>query len=334
MKRFFWIFSLAFGLVLLLILVHFINRERMGNMFDLAYDPAMDRVYAVAGESGLYTFEFDGDRLKRLSRYYDEGFYRNLEIQGGRAYIADSERGLLILDISNDRPQFVFAEDALQGTGLHLSGGLLYLAAGNDGLIIYSLADPDAPQEIGRFRNLDDARDVTVDGYLAYVVDEARGLEILDVSSPTQPSRLGFISWDPVSAQAEVVRAEAGFVYIAAGQYGLKIIDARNASTPVIAAEYKPGPDSYAEGLAVRDWILYLAIGDEGEGSNNGLHILDVRNPYNPQLLALATYAEWTEGIIVHGETAFLANPWTGVRVYTISDPSEPRLIERFRYFP
>ena len=201
MKRFLWFFGLAAGLVILLILVHFINRERMGNMFDLAYDPARDRVYAVAGDSGLYTFELDGDRLKRVSRYYDEGFYRNLEIQGGRAYIADSERGLLILDISDDRPRFIYAEDELQGTGLHLSGGLLYLAAGKNGLIIYSLADPDAPQEIGRFRNLDDARDVAVDGYLAYVVDEPRGLEILDVSSPTQPKRLGFISWDPVNAR-------------------------------------------------------------------------------------------------------------------------------------
>lgn len=334
MKRFVWIFSLGAGLVLLLILIHFINRGRMGNMFDLAYDPARNRVYAVAGESGLYTFEFDGDRLKRLSRYYDEGFYQNLEIQGGRAYIADSERGLLILEISEDRPRFIFAENELQGTGLHLSGGLLYLAAGNNGLIIYSLADPDAPREIGRYRNLDDARDVAVDGYLAYVVDEARGLEILDVSSPTEPTRLGFISWDPVYAQAEVVRAEAGFVYVAAGQYGLKIIDARNASNPVIAAEYKPGPESFAEGLAIRDWILYLAIGDEGDSRNNGLQILDVRNPYTPQLLASASYPDSSAGVIVHGETVFMANPWTGVRVYTISDPSEPALIDRFRYFP
>jgi hypothetical protein len=123
-------------------------------------------------------------------------------------------------------------------------------------------------------------------------------------------------------------------VYIAAGKYGLQIIDARIPNSPVIAAEYKPGPGSYAEGLAVKNWTVYLAIGDEDDGSQNGLHILDVRNPYAPQLYAISTYAEWTEGVILQGETAFVANPWTGVRAYDVSDPSQPRLSDRFRYFP
>jgi hypothetical protein len=334
MKRFLWIFGLISGLAILLILLHFINRERMGYMFDLAYDPTRDRLYAVAGDSGLYSFAFNGARLKRLSRYYDEGFYRNLEIQGDRAYIAEGERGLVILDISEDRPSFVYAGEDLHGQGLHLAGGLLYLAAGDHGLLIYSLADPDQPQEIGRYRNLEDAWDVVVDGTTAYVIDEPRGLEILDVSSPTQPVQLGFITWDPVYAQAEVVRCEASFVYVAAGKFGLKVIDARNPNTPVIAAEYMPGPESFAEGLAVKNWTLYLAIGDEEDGAQNGLHILDVRNPYNPQVLATTTYAEWTEGVILHGDIAFTANPWTGIRAYTLSDPTQPRLLDRFRYFP
>jgi hypothetical protein len=306
----------------------------MGYIFDLAFDPTRNRLYSVAGDSGLYTIEVDDGQMKRLSRFFDEGSYRNIEIQGDRAYIAESERGLIILDISEDRPRFVFSGEELHGQGLHLAGGLLYLAAGEDGLIIYSLADPDAPQEIGRYKDLEDAWDVAVDGYLAYVADEPRGLEILDVSSPTQPKQLGFITWDPVYAHAEVVRTEAGFVYVAAGEYGLSVIDARTPSSPVIAAEYKPGPYSFAEGLAVKNWRVYLAIGDEDDGSQNGLHILDVRNPYAPQLLSSSTYAEWTEGVILYSETAFVANPWTGVRAYVVSEPTQPRLSDRFRYFP
>jgi hypothetical protein len=334
MKRFVWILGLAMGAASALILISLVNRQRMGEMLDLAYDPSRDRLYTVAGDRGVYTFEVKAGRLDRISRFYDEGYYRNLEIQGERAYVAERERGLLVLDISSDRPRIVYATQDLSGQGIHVAGGLLYLAAGQSGLIIYSLADPDSPQEIGRYVNLDDAWDVAVEGHLAYVVDEARGLEILDVSSPTQPMRLGFITWDPVYAQAMVVRAEAGFVFIAAGQHGLMIVDARNANIPVIAAEYKPGPDSFAEGLAVKNGMLYLAIGDEQNGNLNGLHILDVRNPYNPQLITSTTYAERTEGIILHSETLFLANPWAGVRTYAIGDPSQPRLVDRFRYFP
>lgn len=334
MKRLVWVVGLVAFLAFLLVVLHFINRERMGYMFDLAYDPTSDHLYSVAGDRGLYTFTYDGSQLKRVSRFYDDGYYRNLEVQGDRAYIADGERGLVILDISEDRPRFINALEDLHGQGLHLAGGLLYLAAGEHGLIIYSLADPDTPQEIGRYQDLEDAWDVYVEGSIAYVVDEPRGLEILNIASPTQPWRMGFVSWDPVYTQAEVVRVEGGFAYIAAGQYGLKIIDTRTPSTPLIAAEYKPGPESFAEGLAVKNWTLYLAIGDEENGAQNGLHILDVRNPYDPQVLAITTYAEWTEGVFLHGETAFVANPWAGVRAYQVSDPTQPRLSDRFRFFP
>lgn len=334
MKRFLWMLGLAVGGIILMILLHFINRERMGYMFDLAYDPTRSRLYAVAGDSGLYTFEVEDGKMKRLSRFFDDGFYRNIEIQGERAYIADGERGLLILDISKDRPGFIYAGENLHGQGLHLAGGLLYLAAGDEGLIIYSLGNPDVPLEIGRYQDLEDAWDVTVDGYVAYVADEPRGIEIIDISRPATPQRLGFISWDPVYSQAEVVRAEAGFVYVAAGKYGLRVIDARIPNSPVIAAEYKPGPDSFAEGLAVQNWVLYLGIGDERDRAQNGLHILDVRNPYNPQLVGVTTYADWTEGLILHGEYAFLAHPWVGIRAYSVGAPSEPVLIDRFRYFP
>jgi hypothetical protein len=334
MKRLLWILGLATGVAILLVITYFVNRQRMGYVFDLAYDPTRERLYAVAGDSGLYTFEVDNGKMKRLSRFSDDGYYRNIEIQGDRAYIADGERGLLILDISEDRPSFVFAGEDLHGHGLHLAGGLLYLAAGEEGLIIYSIANPDTPLEIGRYRDLEDAWDVTVDGYIAYVADEPRGIEIIEVSWPANPQRIGFISWDPVHSQAEVVRTEAGFVYVAAGKHGLKIIDARNANSPVVAAEYKPGPDSYAEGLAVKNWQVYLAIGDEQDGNQNGIHILDVHNPYSPQLLSTSTYAEWTEGVILHGETTFVANPWAGVRAYSVSEPTEPRLSDRFRFFP
>ncbi len=334
MKRIVWILGLAVGLAILLILLNFINRQRMGEMTDLAYDPTRDRLYVVAGDRGLYTFEVDGGQLRRLSRFIDEGAYHNIEIQGQRAYIADEARGLVVLDISEERPRFIFAGEGLNGSGIHLAGGLLYLAAGDQGLIIYSLADPDLPQEIGRYRDLEYAWDVTVDGYLAFVTDEPRGLEILDVSSPAQPQRIGFVSWDPVYAQAEIVRSEAGFVYIAAGEYGLRIIDARIPNSAVVAAEYKPGPASQAVGLDVEDWRLYLTVRDAQDGSKNGLHILNVSNPYNPQLLSTETYAERSRGVVLYGETAFIANPSAGVRAYNLTDPTQPVLSDRFRFFP
>jgi hypothetical protein len=334
MKRVLWIVGLLLGIAILTTLLHFINRQRMGYISDLAYDPAQERLYAVAGERGLYTLSVNNDRLKRLSRFHDDGDYRSIEIQGKRAYIADRERGLVVLDISEERPRYISATEELRGQGLHLAGGLLYLAAGDKGLIIYSLSEPESPREIGRYTALEDAWDVAVDGYLAFVVDEPRGLEILDLSLPTQPTRIGFISWDPVDAQAEIVAIEAGFVYVAAGEFGVKIVDARNPATPVLAAEYKPGPDSFAEGLTISNWTLYLGIGDESDETQNGLHVLDVRNPYNPQVLAITMYAESTEGVIIHGSRVYTANPWSGVRAYAIGDPSQPGLSDRFRFFP
>jgi len=65
MKRLVWIVGLVAFVAFLLVILHFINRERMGYMFDLAYDPTNDHLYTVAGDRGLYTFTFDGTQLKR-----------------------------------------------------------------------------------------------------------------------------------------------------------------------------------------------------------------------------------------------------------------------------
>ena len=100
--------------------------------------------------------------------------------------------------------------------------------------------------------------------------------------------------------------------------------------------KYRPFRFGLAEGLAVRDGMVYLAMGS-GLGNiftiENGLHIIDATNPLSPSLVGKVRFSDWVEGVHTSGNFAYVANTWTGVRSIDIEDPVKPRLVDTFNTF-
>lgn len=51
-----------------------------------------------------------------------KGYYQNLKIVGDRLFLADTERGLVIHDISSGIPTETWAQGEKGGMGLHVEG--------------------------------------------------------------------------------------------------------------------------------------------------------------------------------------------------------------------
>jgi len=174
------------------------------------------------------------------------------------------------------------------------------------------------------------------DGF-AYIAGLHSGMIVINVSNPTDPRYVGTTTWTDRYQSAEIIRGEGNTVYIAAGSKGLISIDVSDPLHPVVASIYCPTRIGYAEGLAVRDGIVYLALGSEVFNIStfeNGLHILDTTNPYTPKLVGKVRFLDWVEGVYVDGSFAYIANTRTGARSIDIHDPHQPYVVDTFNKFP
>jgi hypothetical protein len=308
----------------------YLAEKKIGYCFDVAFDPAKNRLFVAAGAAGLHIFDVSAGTLGYTSTYYDGGYTRNLQLSDGRAYVADSDRGLVVLDVKGRIPVTLWEQDTTMGLGIHLEENRAYLAAGEAGLYIFGLANPDWPQLLGQTKTAGSAWDVWVHNGYAYVADVDQGITVVDVSSAQRPRRIGFITWDEANPLAEIVRGEGDTVYVAAACHGLIVIDVSRPAHPVLASIYPLARDGWAEGLAVQDSLVYLAVGNRRDRGENGLHILDAQDPYGISAMGKLSFPDWVEGVHVADDVAYVSNTFSGARSIDIQLPHAPRLIDSF----
>ena len=70
---------------------------------------------------------------------------------------------------------------------------------------------------------------MAVSGNYAYVADGDAGLQVIDVSNPANPQRVG--GYD-TSGDAQGVAVSGNYAYVADGGAGLQVIDVSNPANP------------------------------------------------------------------------------------------------------
>jgi hypothetical protein len=278
--------------------------------------------------------------------YYDDGYYRNVEVWKNRAYVADTRRGLVVLDITGELPTTTWIRANSPASGLHLEQDLAFVAAYEHGLQIFDISEPDLPALVGSLMTPGHAWDVWVHDDFAYVADFNAGLTVVDVSSPSEPCYVTTVTWARRYQSAEIVHGEGTTVYVAAADHGLVVVDASDPLHPVVASIYRPARIGTTEGLAVKEGLVYLAVGSQIElrrktsdleiatTMENGLHIVDVTDPYKPSLLGKISFLGWVEGVHLAHNHAYVANTGTGVRSIDIRKPKQPVLVDAWNGLP
>lgn len=184
-----------------------------------------NRLAAVAdGTFGVKLFDLDtltataAAPAAPLGEYRSGGRVFSVALQGGRAYVAAGEKGLLILDLQNPRNPVeagVFA--SADARALALSGNIGVLADGRAGLKMLDFSNTVKPVQVGAMR-LPLARRVVVQKSAAFVVGST-GLSMVDISRPEAPSTLQVYE----TPYAEDVAVNADLLYLAEGHRGLKV---------------------------------------------------------------------------------------------------------------
>lgn len=199
-----------------------------------------------------------------------------LEVDGHLAYVASSEDGLYVLNITQYEYAFELGHVDTPGnaTDVIIEGRFAYVADGPEGIHIVDINDPTNPTIVSSFDTHGHARRMVKQGNTLFIADGIGGIIVLDVSNPYRPIFVSEIfdavTWDVDLFGGDlVVATDAGVFVYQTGQIGNIFHNAFE----------NPFDQFEVWDVRVRDGIAFVA------GGHDGFYTVDVRDPRNPVLL-------------------------------------------------
>lgn len=202
----------------------------------------------------------------------------DVAVQGDYAYIADTEAGLRIVDISNPaHPVQVGTYADPSALFVSVFGNYAYLGAAQ--LHIIDITNPTNPVKVGIYdQNVSAA--VIIRNNLVYM-STYDALEILNVSNPASPQLVGSTAINGTVYGIDVV---GNYAYLADGgpfddYCGLRVVDVSNPADPTLKGSSPNLNGTICEGVAVTGNYAYVTTWDAG------IFTLDVSNAVNPTII-------------------------------------------------
>jgi len=213
-----------------------------------------------------------------------------------------------------------------------------FLAAGQKGLIIVSVKDPKNIQQVATYDEPDKLNAMGVDidstGSMVFLPSMAGDLQILDITNPEVPKRLGLVAWnkhDDVGAWQDVT-SQYGFVFVCAGSGGVRALDVRDPTNPPWKGTFTTAITDCSD-VAVSLPIVYAL------GFSSGLHIFEMTGPMLHTTPEFLERAGWSLPQGISGtnysslyldesrKLLYVSSLWNGVTILDISNSSQPPVV-------
>ncbi len=249
-------------------------------------------------------------------------------------YVTTNSAGLSILDVSDPSspqmlgvysPMFLFGSTPDHISIVDSIAYLSYLFAPSDPrVIMVDVSEPSEPMTLAVIDTPGIATSTDAANGFLYVADNDAGLQIYDVSVPSDPQLTSTFRLD--SDQAFSVVKENHLVYLADGASGIQIIDVSQPTSPLLIGTY----DTPGKAVDIEKVGSHLFVADD----TGGLQVIGVNDPANPELIGQFNpesgeplFGVVIEGIEIVGDFAYLAAKTSGLLIFDISKPSEPTLL-------
>jgi hypothetical protein len=242
----------------------------------------------------------------------------DLEVVGTRAYMADGDAGLRIIDIVDPAAPVHVGTFAAPGSvrGVQVVGNLAYLANVAAGLQVVDVSNPGAPVLVGTNGTPNGASAVHVVDGIAYVVDFYAGLQVISVTNPAAPVLLGGRDTPGVAFAVQVV---GNFAFVGDDSTGLMVMDVSNPAEPVLR-----------QTMAVSGLVTDLQVAGNlcFVTSDQGLTLFDVSTPTAPAMKAFVPHPGGFYKVSVSGRHAFVGRRFNGgLDVFDVGNPAAPRQV-------
>ena len=158
---------------------------------------------------------------------------------------------------------------------------------------------------------------VAMQGQYAYVGFGPR-LDVLDVSRPSGPGRVGYVVLADVLffEITKAIEVASGYAYVAAGRGGLRAVDISDPTDPTeVGILDTPGT---SEDIAVVGNYAYVADGD------GGLRVVDISDPTSPTEVGFCDTVYVRYVVMVVGGYAYISDYNYHLRIINVSNPAVP----------
>ncbi len=254
----------------------------------------------------------------------------NLSTDGSIAYVADTHKGLQIIDISNpSMPSLIGNYDTYYALKVCVStdNKFAYVADSSGGLLVIDISNPSTPSLVTSYTTPDNALDVSLskDNTIAYVTSGRGGLQIFDINDPKMPKLIGTYNV-PLAARSVTLSADGNIAYMTDDSNVLLILDISNPVVPILIGS-----------CDLPDYSMSVTVSADGNtvyipSSYKGLQVIDVSNPTVPSLLGnYDTLGDARNVTLSKDEyTAYVSDTYGGLQMIDISTPETPSLISSY----
>ncbi|MBK7189059.1 MAG: T9SS type A sorting domain-containing protein [bacterium] len=236
-----------------------------------------------------------------------------------RLYVASSEAGLLVYDVSElDAIQLVGGVDTPgYAYGTAVAGGLAVVADFDRGLHVIDVSTARTPVALGEALVGAMPYDICVQCDFAYPASRS-GLHVVDIGDPAAMGVVGVLAGDNQPFWS--VAATESHAFVTQGSAGLRVIDIGNAAGPeYVGALDLPGDSASAIALAGN-----LALVTD---TYTGLHLVNISDPRQPVAVSSLAMPDLSMGVSVRGNLAFVAAYAAGLQVVDFSDVTRPIVV-------
>ena len=182
------------------------------------------------------------------------------------------------------------------------SGSYGFIAGGEEGVAVVSLADPLFPQDAAYFDTPGYAQAIDVSGNYAAIADGETGVLLVDISNPRD---LKLVNKYDTKGLASGVAIGGKYVFVADGKEGLLILDF--GRTDPLVGQFKT--TGFSKAVRFSGKYAYVADG------NGGLRIMDVSDPANPVERAYYDTAGFTSDLALAPPLVYVADGQYGLLI-------------------
>jgi hypothetical protein len=246
---------------------------------------------------------------------------------GHYAYVPTDSQGLQIVDVSDPtnpvptqlvRP-YIDEHGNCITRGVAVIGNYAYTCVATDGsaynwnLHILDVSDPAAPVAVGSCAFTGELQRLVGAGNHAYVCN-SRSLQIIDITQPSQPRRVGeFQVWEGAD-----VAISGHYAYVAI-ETGLSVLDISNPAHPFQIGTFRT--QNRVLSVAVEGNIVCLGVRREG------ILVLDVSNPAQPRELTFHDRHTSVLDLLIEGDYLYLADWTAGLHMVDLSTPGQTTVV-------
>ncbi len=260
--------------------------------------------------------------------YVDANTGKEYALIGG---LGQGTRVMHIVDVSDPAVPVLTASIDVPGFDMKVWQHYAYTVTGGgdqgtdpDGRIV-DLSDPANPVVVGAFPS---AHNIFIDDQ-GFLYLEAPGLRIMDLNpDPTDP----LFVWSDGTRDGHDATVIGDRLYDFHGRSGTHIYDVTNRSAPQLLGSITlPSIRYHHGGWTTRDGAYLLLCDELSQDSTADITIWDVRDPSNPVLAAeIGDQAAIVHNLYIIDDLAYVSYYTAGFRVYDVSDPRAPRLVDEF----